>query len=64
LIARLKSKVGEITMDNELLYAKLAQAPLRASTGMAPSAFPLFTLILFTFPSWNQIPSATIDEVR
>ena len=23
-IARLKSKVGEITMDNELLYAKIA----------------------------------------
>ena len=31
-IARLKSKVGEITMDNELLSAKIAAVPLSART--------------------------------
>ena len=45
-IARLKSKVGEITMDNELLYAKIAAmaaiagptAKYPAATGSSPAA--------------------------
>ena len=37
-IARLKSKVGEITMDNELLSAKIAAMPDLNSKRASPAA--------------------------
>ena len=37
-IARLKSKVGEITMDNELLSAKIAAAKIAAMEAKSPLA--------------------------
>jgi hypothetical protein len=45
-IARLKSKVGEITMDNELLYAKIAalERMSRSLLNIAKRSLPRLTL--------------------
>ena len=39
-IARLKSKVGEITMDNELLYAKIEALEGKRHRAIPPTSGP------------------------
>jgi hypothetical protein len=65
-IARLKSKVGEITMDNELLYAKIAAmegkrplAPQEAVGSSLPATQQYFVgASLLAFNIWTFSPTA------
>jgi hypothetical protein len=66
-IARLKSKVGEITMDNELLYAKIGAMegkPYRYRRGLLQCMSPLLAVRPENH-QWRKIPPGelSIDPV-